>query len=145
MATLVFAGPRIGEAAALWWRDLDLASGRIFVADAKTEAGVRGIDMLPALRDELTAHKANAGKTSPDGLVFPTSNGTKRAKDRRSPARNQPGCQARRPAPRRAGAAAAPGRSDRPRAASHLHVDPIRDRQHGLPAAHTLLSRIWPA
>ena len=39
IATLVYAGLRIGEATALRWRDVDLANGRISVGDAKTEAG----------------------------------------------------------------------------------------------------------
>src|SRR4051794_5851777 len=41
IATLVYAGLRIGEATSLCWRDVDLASGRISVGDAKTEAGIR--------------------------------------------------------------------------------------------------------
>jgi integrase len=57
IATLVFAGLRIGEATALTWKDLDLANGRISVVDSKTEAGVRLVDILPALRDELTSHR----------------------------------------------------------------------------------------
>ena len=36
IATLVYAGLRIGEATALRWRDIDLANGRISVKDAKT-------------------------------------------------------------------------------------------------------------
>ena len=61
IATLVYAGLRIGEATALRWRDVDLANGRISVGDAKTEAGIRLVDILPALRDELLSHRhANA-------------------------------------------------------------------------------------
>ncbi len=41
IATLVFAGLRIGEASALRWRDIDLAAGRIAVGASKTEAGER--------------------------------------------------------------------------------------------------------
>ena len=57
IATLVYAGLRIGEATALRWRDVDLANGRISVGDAKTEAGIRLVDILPALRDELLSHR----------------------------------------------------------------------------------------
>jgi integrase len=72
IATLVYAGLRIGEATALTWQDIDLANGRISVGDAKTEAGIRLVDILPALRDELTSHRhANAG-AAPSDLVFPT-------------------------------------------------------------------------
>jgi integrase len=70
-----------GEATALAWDDIDLANGRISVRDAKTEAGVRLVDILPALRDELTAHRYSAGDPDPDSLVFPTSSGSRRDKD----------------------------------------------------------------
>lgn len=63
LATLVFAGPRIGELLDLRWRDVDLTSGRITVRESKTDAGVRQVDMLPALRDELLALKAGARRT----------------------------------------------------------------------------------
>jgi integrase len=75
LATLVFASPRLGEALALRWRDVDLASGTIQVGRSKTDAGVRQIDMLPALRDELAAYKSRAQRTSPDDLVFATGQG----------------------------------------------------------------------
>jgi integrase len=81
MATLVFAGLRIGEATALRWKDLDLANGRILVVDSKTEAGVRLVDILPVLRDELTSHRHAAVGAQPDELVFPTSTGSRRDKD----------------------------------------------------------------
>src|SRR3954447_10989057 len=57
IATLVYAGLRIGEATALTWQDIDLANGRISVGDSKTEAGIRLVDILPALRHELTKHR----------------------------------------------------------------------------------------
>jgi integrase len=41
IATLIYAGLRIGEATALRWRDIDLANGRISVSDSKTQAGIR--------------------------------------------------------------------------------------------------------
>jgi len=76
LATLVFAGLRIGEALALRWRDVDLAGGRLRVGEAKTAAGVREVELLPALRSELAEHKAGARDTRPDALVFATSGGT---------------------------------------------------------------------
>ncbi len=81
IATLVYAGLRIGEATALSWRDIDLANGRISVRDAKTEAGVRLVDILPALRDELTSHRHASADALPTDLVFPTSTGSRRDKD----------------------------------------------------------------
>jgi integrase len=81
IATLIYAGLRIGEATALRWGDIDLANGRISVRDAKTEAGERLVDILPALRDELATHRHAAGHAEPDTLVFPTSSGSRRDKD----------------------------------------------------------------
>ena len=76
LATLVFAGLRIGELTALQWRDVDLAGNRITVRASKTDAGVRQIDLLPALRDELAAHKAKAADIAPNAFVFATVAGT---------------------------------------------------------------------
>jgi integrase len=81
IATLIYAGLRIGEATALRWRDVDLANGRISVGDSKTEAGIRLVDILPALRDELTSHRHAAASARRDDLVFPTSSGSRRDKD----------------------------------------------------------------
>ncbi len=78
MAALLFAGLRAEEASALLWRDVDLASGRLYVGRAKTSAGVREVDMLPLLRDELASHKAASGNTGPDVPVFVTSSGKPR-------------------------------------------------------------------
>ncbi len=76
LATLVFAGLRIGELTALRWRDVDLAGNRITVHASKTDAGVRQIDLLPVLHNELNAYKAQARIATPDGFVFPTAAGT---------------------------------------------------------------------
>ncbi len=81
IATLIYAGLRIGEATALTWRDIDLANGRISVGDSKTDAGVRLVDILPALRDELTSHRHANAHAKPTDLVFPTSAGSRRDKD----------------------------------------------------------------
>lgn len=76
LATLVFAGLRIGELTALQWRDVDLAGNRIMVRTSKTDAGVREIDLLAVLRVELAAYKAQACHTAPDDYVFATEAGT---------------------------------------------------------------------
>ncbi|MHB8241679.1 MAG: tyrosine-type recombinase/integrase [Solirubrobacteraceae bacterium] len=74
LATLTFAGLRIGELIDLCWRDVNLADGRITVRASKTDAGVRTVDLLPVLRDELAALKASLGPkgTAADCRVFPT-------------------------------------------------------------------------
>jgi integrase len=81
IATLAFAGLRSAEAVGLQWRDVDLASGRIYVGRSKTDAGMREVDMLPVLRDELLAYKASADRTELDDYVFTTAAGGKRDKD----------------------------------------------------------------
>jgi integrase len=74
LATLVFAGLRIGEALSLRWRDVDLARGTITVRAAKTDAGVRVVNILPVLRDELGDYRARLDPVA-DGLVFGTATG----------------------------------------------------------------------
>jgi integrase len=76
LATLIFAGLRIGEALSLRWRDVDLARGTITVRAAKTDAGVRIVNVVPVLRDELGAYRARLD-TAPDALVFGTAIGTR--------------------------------------------------------------------
>jgi integrase len=76
LATLAFTGLRIGEALALAWGSIDLAAGRLRVGHSKTDAGTgREIDLVPALRDELAAHKATAQRSGDADLVFPTGTG----------------------------------------------------------------------
>ena len=81
LAALVFGGLRIGEALALRWRDVDLAGGRLRLGQAKTDAGVRDVPLLPALRDELAAHKARSRYREPHHLVFCTRTGRPLSKD----------------------------------------------------------------
>jgi integrase len=76
LATLTFAGLRIGEALSLHWQDVDLARGTIIIRAAKTEAGKRTVNILPVLHDELTDYRARMA-TAPDALVFKTSTGRK--------------------------------------------------------------------
>lgn len=79
VATFLFAGLRASEACELRWRDVDLGSGRITVRKSKTAAGVRQIDVLPVLRDELGAFKPT--DADPLAPVFPTGRGGPRDKD----------------------------------------------------------------
>lgn len=73
-AALVFSGLRIGELLDLRWRSVDLAGGRIWVNDSKTDAGVRDVDLLPVLRDILSARKATLSP-EPDAYVFASRSG----------------------------------------------------------------------
>ena len=73
LATLIFAGLRIGEFLALRWGDVDLAGGWITVRQAKTDAGRRKVKIRPVLRDVLLAHKPL--DPSPGAYVFATGQG----------------------------------------------------------------------
>jgi len=74
LSTLLFAGLRIGEALTLRWGDVDFARGTIQVRAAKTDAGVRTVNIVAVLRDELDAYRARTlyGR---DVLVFGSSRG----------------------------------------------------------------------
>ena len=80
LATLTFAGLRISEALDLEWRDVDLAAGRLRVRSSKTDAGVRYVELLPVLRDELAALKADRDDAVP--YVFPSAAGTRQDRNR---------------------------------------------------------------
>jgi integrase len=78
--TPCFTGLRITEALDLAWRDVDLAVGRLRVRNSKTDAGVRYLDLLPVLRDELAALKASRDETVE--WVFPSAVGTRQDRHR---------------------------------------------------------------
>jgi integrase len=75
LATMIGTGMRIGEVLALQRRHVDLHPGTITVIDSKTEAGVRTIDLPPALRDELAIWLDRSPFKEPGDFVFPTSTG----------------------------------------------------------------------
>lgn len=75
LATLTFAGLRIGELCALRWRDVDLAGGWLHVGDAKTDAGRRRVKLRGALRDELVVARAASRRRRPLDYVFATRTG----------------------------------------------------------------------
>lgn len=80
LATFLFAGLRIGELTDLRWRDVDLPGKRLLVQrEAKTDAGVREVDILAVLRGELTSHHRKSPYSSPGDYVFPSAVGTKLA------------------------------------------------------------------
>jgi integrase len=81
LSALTFAGLRISEALKLRWREVDLAGGRLRVRESKTSAGVRYVDLLPVLHDELTTLKANRTPES-GALVFPSAVGTAQDRNR---------------------------------------------------------------
>ena len=75
LATLTFAGLRIGELCALRWRDVDLVAGWLRVGESKTDAGRRHVKLRGALARELRAVRARQADAPADGYVFATSTG----------------------------------------------------------------------
>jgi integrase len=81
LATLTFAGLRIGELCALRWRDVDLAAGWLHVGESKTDAGRRRVKLRGALLDELVAVRARRPQAPSEGYVFPTLTGGRQSPD----------------------------------------------------------------
>jgi len=77
LGLLAGTGLRIGEALDLRWRHVDLATGTLHVGKAKTEAGVRSVDLTSALREELVLWRAESLFTGADDHVLTTSTGGK--------------------------------------------------------------------
>lgn len=80
LATMILAGLRVGELTELRWRDVDLTANTLRIEDAKTEAGIRTVDVSPMLRDLLWDHTQAAEFSGPLDRVFATSNGTARSR-----------------------------------------------------------------
>ncbi|MGI8864980.1 MAG: tyrosine-type recombinase/integrase [Solirubrobacteraceae bacterium] len=81
VATLTFAGLRIGELCALRWRDVDLANGWLQVGEAKTDAGRRRVKLRGAARDELLAVRARSTRCGADDYVFATKTGARPSRE----------------------------------------------------------------
>jgi integrase len=77
LATLAGAGLRIDEALSLQRQHVNVAKGTLAVVASKTDAGVRTVDLPPALRDELATYLDGSRFKKPTDLVFPTSSGKK--------------------------------------------------------------------
>ena len=74
-AILALAGLRIGEALDLRWRDVNLVERKLWVAEAKTDAGVREVDLTPVLQKLLTEYRGRSRYDGPEDRVFPTKKG----------------------------------------------------------------------
>ncbi len=86
VATLGLAGFRISEMMDLRVAQVDLGRSRFKLADAKTEAGVREVEISLYLRDELLAHamdrRARELPFGPSDHFFGTATGNRRDPDR---------------------------------------------------------------
>lgn len=77
LATLAGAGLRIDEALSLERRHVNLAKGTLTIVASKTDAGVRIVDLIPSLREELSLWLDTSPWKQPTDLVFPTLKGKK--------------------------------------------------------------------
>ena len=81
LACLAGAGLRNTELCLVDVLDVDFVHGLINVADAKTEAGIRKVDLSPMLHQDLLAWSCALPSPPPDSPFFPTRAGTRRDKD----------------------------------------------------------------
>ena len=81
VAALGCAGLRVSEAAELDLADIDLAHRKIRVKDAKTDAGIRHVDITDRLAAELSTYLAARAGDPPSAPAFPTRTGGRRDKD----------------------------------------------------------------
>jgi integrase len=81
VALLAASGARNTEVCDLLWSDLDFTHGKINVSRSKTNRGVREIDMIPWLREELLSFRAAVGTPDLKAPAFPTRTGAARTKD----------------------------------------------------------------
>ena len=71
VATMAGAGLRVGEACALDWRDVNLATGTLTVHESKTAAGEgREVDLPVGLHEELATWRARSPRTGRGDPVF---------------------------------------------------------------------------
>jgi integrase len=76
LATMAGAGGlRVGELTSLQRRQINIPRASLELEQAKTEAGVRVVDLTPALRDELAVWLDRSPHKGPTDLVFPTLSG----------------------------------------------------------------------
>ena len=75
LAVLTLAGLRIGEALNLRWRDVSLGARKLRITEAKTDAGIREVDLTPTLQELLSEYRTRTKHADPDDLVFPTATG----------------------------------------------------------------------
>jgi len=80
IAAMAKSGLRVGEVWSLRWRSVDTAHQRLVIAQAKTAAGVREVDLSLDRVDELNAWRAERKPESVDEFVFATDSGRPRDK-----------------------------------------------------------------
>jgi hypothetical protein len=140
-----YAGLRLGEIRALTWADIDFEAGTLSVRRSllpdgtakapKTEAGIRAVPLLPALRRLLVTWKLCSPYTEPGALVVATADG-KAVSERNLRRRSRP---RRMPPNSRVGRTASPGTRSATRSplSWRLTSSCPRRRWHASPAIRT--------
>jgi integrase len=81
IAVMGKSGLRVTEMCQLRWRDVDVHHQRLVVREAKTDAGVREVDLSLDVMEELMAWRASRPSSTGDDFVFATDSGRRRNKD----------------------------------------------------------------
>jgi integrase len=81
IAVMAKSGLRVTEMCELRWRDIDVHHQRLIIRTAKTDAGVREVDLSLDVMEELMSWRASAKPVDPDAYVFATGSGRPRDKD----------------------------------------------------------------
>ena len=81
IAVMAKSGLRVSEMCQLRWRNVDVHHERLVIDEAKTDAGVRQVDLSLDVMEELMAWRAERQPASADEYVFPTASGRPRDKE----------------------------------------------------------------
>jgi integrase len=81
IAVMAKSGLRVTEMCQLRWRDVDIHHQRLIIRQAKTDAGVREVDLSLDVIEELMAWRASSKPVDLDRYVFATVSGHARDKD----------------------------------------------------------------
>ena len=75
------SGLRVTEMCQLRWRDVDVHHQRLVIGEAKTDAGVREVDLSLDVMEELMTWRASRPSSTGNEFVFATDSGRPRDKD----------------------------------------------------------------
>ena len=81
IAVMSKSGLRVTEMCQLRWRDVDVHNQRLVIGEAKTDAGVREVDLSLDVVEELMTWRASRPSSTADEFVFATDSGRPRDKD----------------------------------------------------------------
>ncbi|MGZ6637778.1 MAG: tyrosine-type recombinase/integrase [Solirubrobacteraceae bacterium] len=81
IAVMSKSGLRVTEMCQLRWRDVDVHNQRLVIGEAKTDAGVREVDLSLDVMEELMTWRASRPSSTADEFVSATDSGRPRDKD----------------------------------------------------------------